>query len=150
MTATTIFSPVQTAPLVNPDGTGTSQLLLYLNQFLSSTGGPTGGTYTKLTVTAGNIIWTLNANPIVVVTLANGSNILSVVNQVAGTPAPYRITLVQPATGAAGTVVWPASFVFPGGVAPTLSTGNNAVDLLSFVSDGANMYIYTLGLNYSA
>ena len=145
----TIFPPVQTAPLVNPDGTGTSQLLLFLNQFLSRTGGVTGGTYTGLTVNSGTIIWTLAANPVAVVTLANGSNILTTVGQVAGTPAPYRLTIIQPSSGSAGTITWPAYFVFPGGVTPTLSTGNNAVDLLSFVSDGTNMYLYTEGLNYS-
>lgn len=147
MTTQTIFSPVQTAPLVNPDGTGTSQLLLYLNQFLARTGGITGGTYQALTVNTGTILWDLSATPIVAVQLQNGANILTALNAVAGAP-PNRITLVQPTTGAAGTVTWPGNFVWPGGVAPTLSTGNSAVDMLDFVSDGTNIYLRVLGLNY--
>lgn len=151
MTIQTIFAPVQTAPLVNPDGTGTSQLLLFLNQFLGRTGGVTGGSYSKLTVTSGDIIWDLGANPIAAVQLQSGTNILTQpLNMVAGAP-PYRLTVVQPSSGAAGTITWPnPPAVFPGGVAPTLSTGNNAVDMFSFVSDGTNLYLVTEGLNYSA
>ncbi|CAN5949958.1 unnamed protein product [Sphagnum jensenii] len=142
-----IFPPVQTAPLVNPDGTGTSQLLLYLNQFLQRTGGITGGTYSTLPVTSGVITWNVSSSPVVVVQLNNGVNTLTITGMVAGAP-PYRITFVQPASGAAGTVSYPANFVFPGGVTPILSMANNAVDLFSYVSDGTNMYLMTQGLNY--
>lgn len=144
----TIFPPVQSAKLVNPDGTGTSQLLLFLNQFLIRGGGITGGTYTKLTVESGDLIWDLDAAPVAFVTLANGVNALSVLNLVAGAP-PYRITLIQPASGAAGTLTYPANFFFPGGVAPTLSTGNNAVDQLWFTSDGTNVYLNVENLNFA-
>lgn len=137
-----------TAKLINPDGTGTSQLLLFLNQFLIRSGGITGGTYAKLTVESGDLIWDFNAAPVAFVTLANGVNALSALNLVAGAP-PYRITLIQPASGAAGTLTYPANFFFPGGVAPTLSTGNNAVDILTFTSDGTNIYLMTEGLNYA-
>jgi hypothetical protein len=147
MTTQVIFSPVQTAPLVNPDGTGTSQLLLYLNQFLARTGGVTGGTYQTLNVNSGTVLWDLSASPIASVQLQSGSNILTVLNAVAGAP-PNRLTIVQPTTGAAGTVTWPGNFVFPGGIAPTLSTGNSAVDMLDFVSNGTNIYLRVLGLNY--
>lgn len=149
MTTQSIFSPVQSAPLVNPDGTGTSQLLLFLNQFLARTGGVTGGTYQTLTVNTGTILWDLSASPIAAVQLANGSNILTIINPVAGAP-PNRLTVVQPSSGADGTLVWPSSAVFPGGVAPTLSTGNSAVDMFTWCSDGQNFYLLTEGLNYSA
>ena len=149
MSAIGIFPPIQTAKIVNPDGTATSQLLLFLNQLLNRTGGALGGSYQTLTVTSGDIIWDVSGTPIAAVQLANGSNNLSILNMVAGAP-PYRLTVVQPASGAPGTIVWPnPPVVFPGGVAPTLSTPNSAVDVFTFVSDGTNFYLITEGLNYA-
>ena len=146
-TSNAIFAPVQTAKFVNPDGTLSSQGILIFNQILQRIGGTQGGTYTALKLTTGVALWNLSSNPIAVLTLASGSNILTITNMVAGAP-PYRITLIQPGSGSAGTVTWPSNTVFPGGVAPTLSTANNAVDVFTFVSDGTNFYLMTEGLNY--
>jgi hypothetical protein len=147
MTTQIIFSPIQTAPMVNPDGTATTQLLLLLNQLLNRVGGTTGGQYSVLKVVSSAIVWNLSANPIASVLLTNGINTLTVTAPVAGAP-PYRLTVVQPSSGASGTISWPSNMVFPGGVAPTLSTANNAVDLFSYVYDGTNIYLMTEGLNY--
>lgn len=38
------------------------------------------------------------------------------------------------------TVTWPASVKWAGGVAPTLSTANGAIDIFSFYFDGTNYY----------
>lgn len=46
------------------------------------------------------------------------------------------------------TVTWPASVKWPGGTAPTLSTGANAVDIFRFFWDGTNYY-GTYDLNFS-
>ena len=147
MTTQTIFAPIQTAPMVNPDGTATTQLLLLLNQLLNRVGGTTGGQYSVLTVVSSAVVWNLSANPIASVQLTNGLNTLTITAPVAGAP-PYRLTVVQPSSGASGTISWPSNMVFPGGVAPTLSTANNAVDLFSYVYDGTNIYLMTEGLNY--
>lgn len=146
-----IFAPVQTAKITNSDGTATSQLLLYLNQIQQRIGGVTGGIYQSLKVTANTFLWNLNGAPIAVVVLGNGANILPApISQVAGNIYPYRLTVIQPPSGAAGTIVWPRPpMVFPGGVAPTLSAANNAIDMFEFVSDGTNLYLTVQGLNYS-
>lgn len=146
----TIFNPLSTAKIVNSDGTPNSQLILFLNELLNRVGGQTGGMYSKLTVTSNAVVWDLNASPIAFVTLESGANILTTINQVGGNFTPYRLTVIQPASGSAATITWPANFLFAGGAAPTLSTGNNAIDLLGFVSDGTFIYLITEGLNYSA
>lgn len=147
----TIFAPVATARLLNPDGTASSQLLLFLNELLNRVGGPTGGIYSKINVNAGTILWDLSSAPIAVVVLANGVNtLLTPVNQVAGNLFPYRLTVIQPSSGAAGTLLWPKPpFLFPGGVTPTLSTANNAIDDLWFTSDGKNIHLCVEALNQS-
>jgi hypothetical protein len=53
--------------------------------------------------------------------------------------ATYIFIIRQSATGG-DSATFPATFVFPNGVAPNLSTGANEVDVLSGVSDGTNIY----------
>lgn len=48
-----------------------------------------------------------------------------------------RITQYNPG---GQTVTWPANVKWPGGTAPTLSTGANAIDIISFFWDGAAYY----------
>lgn len=52
----------------------------------------------------------------------------------AGVGCYLTLILRQDGTGSR-TVTWPAAVEWPGGVAPTLSTGANDVDILSFLSD---------------
>ena len=51
----------------------------------------------------------------------------------------YILILKQDATGSR-TVTWNASILWPDGTAPTLSTAANAVDIITFISDGTNQY----------
>jgi hypothetical protein len=67
------------------------------------------------------------------IVLANGSQSITVSGQQGG--GRYLLKLVQPPSGAAGTVTWPASFRWAGGTAPTLVTTNNYADLISFSYD---------------
>jgi hypothetical protein len=53
--------------------------------------------------------------------------------------ATYVLMLVQDSTGFR-TVTWSANFKWMGGCPPTLSTQPHAVDVLTFMSDGTNMY----------
>lgn len=62
-------------------------------------------------------------------------------------PCNLILKVVQDATGSR-TVTWPADVKWPGGTAPTLSTGANAVDLVSFYYDGTDFYGQS-GLNFS-
>ena len=61
--------------------------------------------------------------------------------------ATYILRVIQDATGTR-TITWNSVFKWPGGTAPTLSTGNGAIDIITFVSDGTNLY-GTAQLNFS-
>jgi hypothetical protein len=80
------------------------------------------------------------------VTLANNRTLGAPTNLVTG--GRYTLKVVQDATGSR-TLAYNAAYKFPGGAAPTLSTGANAVDILEFWSDGTNMYLQKSNLNYS-
>lgn len=67
---------------------------------------------------------------------ASGNVALTVSN--AQTGAVYRLFLIQGAT--ARDIVWPASFKWPQGQLPILSTANGAVDIIEMYYDGSNYY----------
>jgi hypothetical protein len=118
----------------------------YMDSLLARLGGITGGTYTALANNAGTVIWDLNSAPDAALTLVNGTNtISSPLNLVAG--LKYYITVIQPASGAAGTISYPGNFKFPGGSAPTLSTANSAVDMFMYRCDGTNLYLMISAIN---
>ena len=62
-------------------------------------------------------------------------------------PAYCMLSITQDATGSR-TATWPASVKWPGGTAPTLSTGSGAVDLIVFMFTGSS-YLGFSYLNYS-
>jgi hypothetical protein len=77
-------------------------------------------------------------------TLGNKAEIL-----MSGTPAVATFTapasscnVVLKVTQGSGAevITWPAAVKWPGGSAPTLSTGAGAIDVISFFFDGTNYY----------
>lgn len=52
--------------------------------------------------------------------------------------AKLQLFVIQDATGSR-TITWP-TIKWAGGVAPTLSTGANKIDIVSFTYDGTNYY----------
>jgi len=58
------------------------------------------------------------------------------------------LELKQDATGGR-TVTWPASVKWEGGSAPTLSTSANAIDILTFFSDGTNQFGQVYGKGFA-
>lgn len=54
-------------------------------------------------------------------------------------PCSILLVLIQDGTGSR-TVTWPAAVKWPGGTAPTLSTGAAAVDIIAFYYNGTNYY----------
>ena len=83
-----------------------------------------------------NISWDLNANQVAKVTLGGNRTLDNPTNQKAG--STYILRIIQDATGSR-TLAFGSAYDFPGGTAPTLTAAANAVDLLTFVSDGTNM-----------
>jgi len=71
------------------------------------------------------------------VTLAGNRTLANSSNKKDG--ATYIIIVKQDATGSR-TLSFGTDYKFPGGTAPTLTTTANAVDVLTFISDGTNLY----------
>jgi hypothetical protein len=101
-------------------------------------------TYTKQQVfglatltDAASITWNLETQQTAQVTLTDNRALANPTNKVAG--ATYVLIVKQDATGGR-TLSYGSEYKFPGGTAPTLSTGANDVDVLCFVSDGTNLY----------
>ena len=86
---------------------------------------------------AATISWDLDENQVTKVVLG--------ANRVLGAPTnmkdggTYIIRIIQDATGSR-TLTFNSVYKFPNGYAPPISTGANAVDIMSCVSDGTNMY----------
>lgn len=86
---------------------------------------------------ASAISWNLNSAQVATVTLAGNRTLSNPTNLRNG--GTYVLIVKQDGTGSR-TLAYGSAYKWPGGTAPTLSTGANDVDILTFVSDGTNMY----------
>jgi hypothetical protein len=116
-TSPTLVTPALTKPTLTN--------VAYTNQVLSWTSG-------------GTTSWDMDLGDVAAVTAATG-------NTTFGAPTNLRIGgnyvlrfTQDPAV--ARTITWDAVFKWDAGAAPVLSTALSAVDILSFWSDGTNMY----------
>jgi hypothetical protein len=90
------------------------------------------------TLTDGATInWDLDANQVTKVTLGGNRTMAAPTNMKDG--GTYILRIIQDGTGTR-TVTWNAVFKWSGGTAPTLSTSAGAIDIITFISDGTNMY----------
>lgn len=71
---------------------------------------------------------------------------LTLTNPVAG--AFYLFEIKQTGAGSF-TITWPASFEWPGGIAPTLTTTTGQTDIISVYYNGAKYIGVVAGLDYS-
>jgi hypothetical protein len=83
------------------------------------------------------ITWDTSAGAFATVTLAGSRTVAAPTNLTAG--ASYGIKVTQDGTGSR-TLTWNSVFKWEGGVAPLLSTAASSVDVLTFISDGTNLY----------
>lgn len=86
---------------------------------------------------AANIAWNLETAQVAVVTLSANRVLDAPTNMKSG--GTYILFVLQDATGTR-TLSFNAAYKFPGGNDPVLSTGANAIDIISFVSDGTSLY----------
>lgn len=94
--------------------------------------------FNATTLTDGATInWDASANQVASVTLGGNRTLANPTNMVDG--GTYILRVVQDGTGSR-TLSYGANYLWPGGTAPTLSTDADAVDILTFISDGTNMY----------
>mgnify|MGYP003132145397 FL=1 len=84
-----------------------------------------------------NIAVDFNDGNVATVTLAGNRTLDNPSNPKDG--GTYIVIVKQDGTGSR-TLAYGGNYKWEGGTAPTLSTGANAVDILTFVSDGTNMY----------
>lgn len=105
---------------------------------------PEGGVFQKAAffsektlADAANISWDARLNQTAEVTLAGNRTLDNPTNMDAG--ATYILVVKQDATGGR-TLAFGTAYKWPGGTAPTLTAAANAVDIITFYSDGTNMY----------
>lgn len=83
------------------------------------------------------ISWNTNDGTSASVTLGGNRTLAAPTNLRNG--GSYILRLTQDGTGSR-TVTWNSVFKWPNGTAPTLSTAAGSLDILSFTSDGTNLY----------
>lgn len=94
--------------------------------------------FSAQTLTDGaNVSWDLDTQQVANVTLGGNRTLDNPTNMVNG--GNYSLIVRQDATGGR-TLSFGTAYLWPSGTAPTLSSAANAVDILSFISDGVNMY----------
>lgn len=86
---------------------------------------------------AATITWNVANGVVATVTLGGNRTLANPTNMVAG--ATYAIIVKQDATGSR-TLAYGAAYKWPGGTVPVLSTGANAIDLITLLYDGTNLY----------
>lgn len=120
------------AKIFNLSG-GASTVAVSIEAYSLSHYNPTLSTLTD----AANISWDLQLDKVAQVTLADNRTLDNPTNQTAG--SNYFLIVKQDATGSR-TLSFDTAYKWEGGTAPTLSTAANAIDIISFISDGTNMY----------
>jgi len=87
---------------------------------------------------AANISWDASSNQVCSVTLGGNRTLDNPTNMVDG--ATYILIVKQDGTGTR-TLAYGTAYLWEGGTAPTLTTTlTTGVDILTFISDGTNMY----------
>jgi len=86
---------------------------------------------------ATNVSWNLQTQQVATLTLGGTRTLDNPTNQKNG--GVYTLILKQNGTGN-HNISFGTAYNFPSGVAPTPSQAANSVDVLTFVSDGTNMY----------
>ena len=97
---------------------------------------PIGGGLQTLT-DAASIAWALDPSKIATVTLGGNRMLANPTNKQAG--GTYLLIVKQDATGTR-TLSYGTEYKFPSGIKPIMPTAPNTVTILTFVTDGVNMY----------
>jgi hypothetical protein len=94
--------------------------------------------FAQTTLTDGaSISWDVSANQASIVTLGGNRTLSNPTNMQAG--ASYTLIVKQDGTGSR-TLAYGTAYKWPSGTAPVLTTTANATDILTFISDGTNMF----------
>jgi len=115
--------------------TASSNVNLDLTHVNSWSGQQNFGTATL--TDASSIAWNMNTQQVAKVTLGGNRTMAAPSNLVDG--GTYILRVIQDGSGSR-TLAYNAVFKWSGGTAPTLSTAAGAIDILTFISDGTNLY----------
>jgi hypothetical protein len=119
------------------NGTIDANLTGYLTQNTANTlYQPIGGGLQTLT-DAASIAWALDPSKIASVTLGGNRTLANPTNKAAG--GTYLLIVKQDATGTR-TLTYGTEYKFPSGIKPLIPVTANSVTILTFVTDGVNMY----------
>jgi hypothetical protein len=101
-------------------------------------------------ISSSSLTLDLNAAQVFTVTLNSNISTLTISNTDSRANTAQGFTLILTADGTARTITWPGSVKWPSGTGPTLTSTNNKVDILSFVSpdNGTTWYGFIGGQNY--
>jgi predicted RecA/RadA family phage recombinase len=101
-------------------------------------------------ISSSSLTLDLNAAQVFTVTLNSNISSLTISNTDSRANTAQGFTLILTADGTARTITWPGSVKWPSGTGPTLTSTNNKVDILSFVSpdNGTTWYGFIGGQNY--
>ena len=93
--------------------------------------------FNATTLTSGNsIAWDLAANQVARLVLSTNGTMADASNKVDGS---VYILLVTQGTGS-NTLAWNATYKWPGGITPTLTTGSAKSDIFTFISNGTSLF----------
>ena len=93
--------------------------------------------FNATTLTSGtSIAWNLEENQVARLVLSTDGTMADATNKVDGST---YILLVTQGTGS-NTLAWNATYKWPGGTAPTLTTGSAKSDIFTFLSNGTSLF----------
>ena len=93
--------------------------------------------FNATTLTSGSsIAWDLSSNQVARLVLSTNGTMADASNKVDGS---VYILLVTQGTGS-NTLAWNATYKWPGGTAPTLTTGSATSDIFTFISNGTSLF----------
>jgi len=93
--------------------------------------------FNATTLTSGtSIAWDLSANQVARLVLSTNGTMADASNKVDGS---VYILLVTQGTGS-NTLAWNATYKWPSGTAPTLTTGSAKSDIFTFISNGTSLF----------
>lgn len=101
------------------------------------------------TISAGTLTLDLQSATMFDVALTSNITTLTISNiPTSGTTGSFILALT--ADGTARTITWPASFKWPGGTAPTLTSTNGKLDIITCITDdgGTSWYAFISGQNF--
>jgi hypothetical protein len=102
------------------------------------------------TISSGTLVIDLDVANVFTVSLNANITTLTINNTRSTSNTCSGFTIIFTADGTQRTITWPGSVKWPGGTAPTMTSTNNKVDVLSFTTtnNGTTWYGFVGGQNY--